>query len=99
MPVPPAIMTPNPASSHTSIFKGGKLKPGIYKIQSLCAETYLDIQLNTKQLCCRPAQNLGEGRGLVRLHLLFVVRVSDAQKWEIKPLGPGYMVRRVSLVT
>ena len=54
-------------SSNIPIFEDGKLKPGIYKIQNVVAETYLDIDNNAVQVCCRPAQDLQEGRGLVRL--------------------------------
>ena len=67
-----------PTDDPASIFEGGKLKPGIYKIQSVGGKTYLDIHLNTRQLCGRPAQNLGEGMGLVRLYLPFGIRASDA---------------------
>ena len=67
-------MTPNQANASNSLFEGGKLKPGIYKIQSVGAETYLDIHLNSKQLCCRPAQDLEEGMGLVRLYISAVCR-------------------------
>ena len=67
-----------PTGDPASIFEGGKLRPGIYKIQSVGAGTYIDIHLNTKQLCGRPAQNLREGMGLVRLYLPFVIRASDA---------------------
>ena len=85
-------MTPNDCPS---ILEGGKLKPGIYKIQNIDAETYLDIEVATREVCCRPAQNLGEGRGFVCRHLLSLF-VSDNQKWEIKSLGAGYAVQRVS---
>lgn len=51
-----------------SIFEDGKLKPGIYKIQNLFSETYLDIHQHSKQVCCRPAKDLQEGRGLVRIY-------------------------------
>ena len=50
----------------TTIFQDGKLKPGIYKIQNLYTENYLDIHLHSMELCCRPAKDLGNGRGLVR---------------------------------
>jgi len=60
-------MTLNSISDAPSIFKDGKLKPGIYKIQNLESETYLDIHQNSKQVCCRPAGDLEDGGGLVRL--------------------------------
>ncbi|KAF9648157.1 hypothetical protein BDM02DRAFT_2342502 [Thelephora ganbajun] len=51
-------------SDSSSIFKDGKLKPGIYKIQNVYTETYLDIEVHSREMCCRPAKDLGEGRGL-----------------------------------
>ena len=71
-------MTLNKSDNSTSIFEGGKLRPGIYKIQSVATDTYLDIHLHSKELCCRPAQNLKEGAGLVRFHLPFTVHASEA---------------------
>ena len=52
-------------SDSSSILEGGRLKPGIYKIQNVSTETYLDIEVQTREVCCRPAKDLGEGRGLV----------------------------------
>ena len=66
-------MTPNPAS----ILENGRVKPGIYQIQNLGSETYLDIHRQTKELCCRPTQDLAKGEGLVRLSLPSVVCISD----------------------
>ncbi|KAF9781768.1 hypothetical protein BJ322DRAFT_1111690 [Thelephora terrestris] len=45
-----------------TLFDGGKLKPGIYKIQNIVGETYLDIREHNKELCCRPDFVLG-GKG------------------------------------
>ena len=70
-------MTLNSAIDSASIFENGKLKPGIYKIQNLRSETYLDIYRHSKELCCRPARDLGDGGGLVRPSLIRAVRVSD----------------------
>ena len=78
------------------IFQDGKLKPGIYKIWNISTETYADIEVQSRGVCCRPAQNLEEGNGLVRSFHWFVAHASDDYKWEIKPLGTGYSVRRVS---
>ena len=89
-------MTRNSTSGLPSIFEDGELKPGVYKIQNLESETYLDIHQHTKQVCCRPARDLEDGRGLVRLPLPLVACASDNEKWEIKSLGAGYAVRRVS---
>ena len=92
-------MTSNSTANSLRVFEDGKLKPGIYKIRNLRSETYLDIHQHSKEVCCRPTRDLEDERGLVRPYLPFAVRVSDAQKWEIKPLGIGYTVRRVSLPT
>ena len=72
-------MTQKSTTDPPRIFQDGKLKPGIYKVQNLRSETYLDVDQHSKEMCCRP------------------VRVSDAQKWDSKPLGSGYSVQRVSL--
>ena len=50
----------------SSIFKDGKLKPGIYKIQNLFNEGYVDIYEHSREMRWRSAQELEEGRGLVR---------------------------------
>lgn len=68
-------MTLHSSNDSSSILKDGKLKPGIYKIQNIEAETYLDIELLTREMCCRPAKDLGEGRGLVRRYPSFAVHV------------------------
>ena len=51
-----------------TIFKDGKLKPGIYKFQNLYNDAYLDIHENSREMYCRPPEELKEGRGLVRRH-------------------------------
>ena len=54
-------------SNSSSVFQDGKLKPGIYKIQNLHNDAYLDIHEHpARELHLRPAQDLREGRGLVR---------------------------------
>ena len=58
-------MTLNSTSDSCSVFEDGKLKPGIYKIQNVYTETYLDIDVYSRVVCCRPAHDLGEKRGLV----------------------------------
>ena len=68
-------MTSNLHSDSLSIFKDGKLKPGIYKIQNILSETYLDIEVHSRKVCCRPAKDLGEGRGLVSRYPSFLVCV------------------------
>lgn len=71
-------MTLSSTDDSPPIFEGGKLKSGIYKIQNLFAETYLDIHQHSKQVCCRPARDLEDGRGLVRSYPPFTAHVSDA---------------------
>jgi len=70
-------MTFNSINNFPSIFKDGKLEPGIYKIQNLRSDTYLDIHQHSNEVCCRHARDLEEGRGL----------------WEITNLGIGYAVK------
>ena len=61
-------MSSTSANNSMSIFKDGKLEPGIYKIQNIVSHTYVDMREDTRQLCCRPATVL-EGKGLVGLCL------------------------------
>ena len=70
-------MTPNSTNNPASIFENERLRPGVYKIQNLRSETYLDIHRHSKELCCRPARDLEDGGGLVRLSLPSAVCVSD----------------------
>ena len=81
----------------SSIFEGDQLRPGIYKIKNVHTETFLDIEVSSRSVCCRPAGGLGEGRGIVRRYQPPVVRLSDDLKWEVKRFGVGYTVQRVSL--
>jgi hypothetical protein len=90
--------TGHSTSRSSSIFEDGTLKPGIYKIQNLYSQTYLDIHEHSKEVCCRPAKDLERRKGLVRPHLFSVDRASDNQKWEIKSFGTGYVVQRVSVL-
>ena len=90
-------MTLNSTDKSSSIFQDGKLKSGTYKIWNVLTETYADIEVHSRHVCCRPARDLEEGNGLVRPFHWFVVYVSDDYKWEIKPLGVGYSIRRVSV--
>ena len=43
----------------------GKLQPRIYKVQNIRTETYVDIEIHLREVCCRPTETLREGRGLV----------------------------------
>ena len=58
-----------------SIFENGKLKAGIYKIQNLYSESYVDVYERSREVWCRATQEIQEGRGLVRRCPLPVVRV------------------------
>ena len=58
-------MTSTSTADSLSIFKDGKLKPGIYKIQNIVAETFLDYEVHSRNVCCRPAADLGDDKGLV----------------------------------
>ena len=60
----PRTMTLTSADESVSIFQDGKLRPGIYKIQNVAGQTYVDIHDRTHELCCRPATILEE-KGLV----------------------------------
>jgi hypothetical protein len=70
-------MTLTSTGDSVSIFKDGKLKPGIYKIQNIQTDTYLDVDVPSREVCCRPAKDLGEGRGLVRLYPPSAVHIPD----------------------
>jgi hypothetical protein len=72
-----STMATTSASDPLSIFRGGKLKPGIYKIQNLYGQTYMDIHDHSKEVCCRSATSLEEGRGLVRPLQQHLVHISD----------------------
>ena len=45
------------------IFESGKLMPGVYRIQNIVGQTYVDTLEHTKELCCQPSTLL-EGKGL-----------------------------------
>ena len=68
-------MTLTSTDNSLSVFKEGKLKPGTYKIQNIFSETYLDFEVHSREICCRPATDLGEGKGIVRRYPLSVVHV------------------------
>ena len=94
------IIPTDPASTSdsASIFHDGKLKPGIYRIQNIVSQTYLDIRNDSKQLCCRPAAVL-EGKGLVgsRSHSIpiAVVLTISSGKYSLRVLAiqfAGYSI-------
>ena len=62
-------MDPGETGDPLSIFEDGKLKPGIYKIQNVYSRTYLDTHEHSREVCCRPAKDLEQGKGLVCLYL------------------------------
>ena len=79
----PDTMTLTSANESDSVFRDGKLKPGIYKIQNIVSQTYVDIREQTRELCGRPAAALG-GRGLVRscphlAHIVVILIVSSGK--------------------
>lgn len=61
-------MTFKSTTDSSSIFEDGNLRPGIYEIQNLSSETYLDIHRHSMEVLS-PRQRSRDGRGLVRLHL------------------------------
>jgi hypothetical protein len=83
------------SSNPPSIFENGMVKPGVYKIQNLYAETYLDIHEHSRELCCRPVSDLDSGKGLVCPCELSTVHIANDEKWKIKRFGSGYVVQRV----
>ena len=58
-------MTYNSSKTDPSIFQGGKLKPGVYKIQNIVSKSYVDIKDHVRELCGRPSTALENGRGQV----------------------------------
>jgi len=77
-----------------SIFKDGKLKPGIYKIQNIVGQTYLEVRNHSKQLCCRSATALKDGNELV--HVCFIYHGNESSPvGDLSSSGPGYTIHRV----
>lgn len=60
----PNTMTLTSTNDSVSIFEDGKLRPGTYKVQNVCSQTYVDIREHSKELCGRPDTVL-KGKGLV----------------------------------
>lgn len=63
---PTDIPVGNAANMTPSILINGKLKLGIYQIQNLAGQTFVEMQESSRTLCCRPAKALSGGDGLVR---------------------------------
>lgn len=54
-------------------------------IQNIFTETYPDIEVYSRGVCCRLAKDLRDGRGLVRRRPSSVARVSDNQNPHFPP--------------
>ena len=91
-------MTSTSTGNTTPILQNGRLRPGIYKIQNIHTETFLDIHQHSKEVCCRPARDLEDGGGLVRPSPPSTVRMPDYYKWEVNSLGAGHTVQKASSV-
>ena len=87
-------VTSNSMKYSASIFNNEKLKPGIYKIQNIVSQTYVDIREHTKELCCRPVTLL-DGKGLVGsrphfTHKFVAVMAIFSGKYTLQLLGTQY---------
>jgi len=53
--MPPGFFTLTTTSTSTNesgfVFKAGKPRPGIYNIQDIVGQTYVDIREHTRELC------------------------------------------------
>lgn len=83
------------------MFVDGKLEPGIYKVQDLASQTYLEILEHSKELCCRPAAVLSPGGALVIQNSVLLtgsrtIDVLDASQWEFQASDSGYRIKKVS---
>jgi len=92
------MLVPTP-DDPMSIFKDGSLKPGVYKVQNLGCQTYLEVQEHSRGLCCRPATVLSPEDALViSSHHALVLECLiflNASQWEFQPLGSGYKIKKV----
>lgn len=96
--VPP----PFPATMHTpslsdpmSIFMGGKLKPGKYKVQNLASKTYLEVLEHSKELCCRPETVLSPEDALLIYNTHSNDHRPDTSQWGFEASGSGYKIKKV----
>lgn len=80
-------------ASPNSIFEDGKLKPETYKIQNIHTQTYLDFHESSGAVCCRPVENLEEGRGLVRHFYALEFAYLKIISGRLSPLGPDILYR------
>jgi hypothetical protein len=91
-------MTFTSTNDSVSIFKDRKLWPGIYKIQNVRSQTFVDIREHTKTLCCRPATVL-RGKGLVGTCLrsaptvaVMMILSGKFSLWDLDIPSAGYSV-------
>ena len=61
-----ATMLAPPPYDPMSMFVNGKLRPGVYQVQHLVGQTFLEILQDSKEVCCRPAAILSPQDALVR---------------------------------
>lgn len=72
------------------LFKGGRVKPGTYKIYNICYQCYSDFLEQSEKLCCYPARDVEDRRGLGPcISQVPAVRMSDGWKGESKTLELG----------
>ena len=79
--------TPLPARMSSSILTDGKLKPGIYRIQNLAGQTFVEMQEGPRQLCCRPEAVLSSRDGLVRSIRPLITQVSVSNVCTVRLFG------------
>ena len=65
----------------SSILTDGKLKPGIYRIQNLVGQTFVEMQEGPRQLCCRTEAALSSQAGLVRSAEALIAEISESDLW------------------
>jgi len=82
-------MNPTSTNESDSVFEGGRIKPGTYKILNVVGQTYVDIQERGGGLCGRPLTAL-EGIGLVGScpHLTHIIVISVISSGKFSLPGP-----------
>ena len=83
-------MSSSSTNDSFSIFQDGKLKPGVYRIQNVESETYLDFHLRSMELCCRPPKDLERERGFV---CVFTSAIRSSDSWEVGNQEPWGGIR------
>ena len=104
--MPPGFFTPTVALTSTdesdSVFRDKKLRPGVYKIQNIVGQTYVNIRGRTIEFCGQPATTV-EGKEPVRSRpCLAHRRNSDHPRASVKysPMSPdirGYLCHRIGV--